>query len=99
MIKVNVKSCPFCGAPAKWETYNSGGKELYLLKCGGQHCPMSPAISSLNPDNCRAYWNHRACDGDKGYWEYDPSTYKGNICKIGQEGTWQLVAVQKGKNE
>ena len=87
-----LKSCPFCGAPAIWEI----GKKWHILKCGGQHCPMSPAVSSINPDNCVEYWNHRACDGDKGHWEYDASTYKGNINKIDSEGTWRLVHTQKG---
>ena len=99
MSNTKIKPCPFCGGPAKTRTYRSGGKQWYEIYCGGTHCPIdSVRISRLNPEEAKLIWNHRHCDGDKGYWEYDPSTYKGNTNKIEREGTWRLVDGQEGGN-
>ncbi|MBQ7490317.1 MAG: Lar family restriction alleviation protein [Bacteroidales bacterium] len=91
--RVKLKPCPFCGGEAAYSTYWSGGKEWHLINCKND-CPMTVYVSRLNPDEAITMWNHRACDGDKGHWVYDPSTYKGSVNGIEREGTWRLVRAE-----
>lgn len=94
-MRIKLKPCPFCGDKAVYESYISCKKRWHMVHCGGQHCVIAPSVSRLNPDEAIEIWNHRFCDGDEGYWEYDGSTYKGSVNYIEREGTWRLV---KGAN-
>ena len=88
--ELKLKPCPFCGGKAKTRVYKAGGKQWHEIYCGGE-CPMDAVkVARLNPDEARLMWNHRPCEGDKGRWKYDPSTYKGSINHIESEGTWRL---------
>lgn len=56
---LDLKGCPFCGAPPTAEPWHGGGPSKTMVACSGERCPVSPQTTGATPREAQARWNGR----------------------------------------
>lgn len=54
--------CPFCGGkPSRGDYDDHGGREVFVVACGNEACPVGEVIASSDTrDDADSRWNTRA---------------------------------------
>lgn len=60
MTTLELKPCPFCGAPADTERWQGAAPTKRLISCSGVDCDVSPGVTGETEIEAMTHWNTRA---------------------------------------